>query len=161
VRHRPVWSNLRALFEQPTATSRDELDHVQAVLTGDKYPCQVRTTTEWPYAGLGDPSWLAGDPADDALRAARAAVLDVLSTSGADARSRAGLLAALGAVADLQERLDWALLALVGEGRAARLSWAELGAALGVSRQAAQQRFAAFVEQALEQARAAADADPP
>lgn len=119
----------------------------------------MRTTTEWPYAGLGDPSWLAGDPDDDALRAARSAVLEALSGTGVDARSRAGLLAALGAVADLQERLDWALLALVGEGRAARLSWAELGSALGVSRQAAQQRFAAYVEQAHEQART--DAGPP
>jgi hypothetical protein len=61
-------------------------------------------------------------------------------------------------VVELEERLDWALLALVGEARAARLSWAEIGTGLGVSRQAAQQRFASYVEQALAQAREASGA---
>jgi hypothetical protein len=132
---------------------------MQGSLTFVKYAFAMRPPTDWPYAGLGDASWLAGDAADDALRAARAAVLAVLSASGVDAGSRAGLLSAVRAVAELHERLDWALLALVGEGRATRLTWAELGQALGVSRQAAQQRFAGYVEQALAQAQAADDPD--
>ena len=113
----------------------------------------MRSTTDWPYPGFGERDWLAGDPADGALRAGRAAVLAVTSDRGADPWARDGLTDAIRAVADLHERLDWALLALVGEARGARLSWAEVGAALGVSRQAAQQRFAGYVEQALEQAR--------
>lgn len=107
---------------------------------------------DWPYPGVRDRSWLAGDPADDALQAARTAVRALLPPPGRGTSSRDDLLLALQAVVELQERLDWALLAVVGEARSARLSWAEVGQALGVSRQAAQQRFAGYVAEALDQA---------
>ena len=40
------------------------------------------------------------------------------------------------------------MLSLVGEARANGVTWAEVGASLGVSKQAAQQRFAPYVKQA-------------
>jgi len=63
-----------------------------------------------------------------------------------------GLAAALGHLASLAERVDWALLSVVGEARSIGMSWQSIGAALGVSKQAAQQRFARYVAEALEQA---------
>ena len=62
------------------------------------------------------------------------------------------LLAGLSHLAAIGERIEWAMLSLVGESRAAGVSWAAVGAALGVSKQAAQQRFAPYVKAAMEQA---------
>ncbi len=64
-------------------------------------------------------------------------------------------LAARGAghLAAIAERIDWAMLSLVGEARAHVVSWSAIGASLGVTKQAAQQRFAPYVKQALEQAK--------
>ncbi len=108
--------------------------------------------TTWPYPGFGSAAWLTGAPDDDALVVAREAVTAVLHDRGQLPGPGPGVVDGLRALADLRERLDWAMLALVGEGRAARLSWTEIAAALGVSRQAAQQRFGAWVKQAHAQA---------
>jgi hypothetical protein len=62
------------------------------------------------------------------------------------------LLDALTRLAAVGERVDWALLSVVGEARARGLSWQAIGDALGVTKQAAQQRFAPYVKEALEQA---------
>jgi len=64
------------------------------------------------------------------------------------------LLAGLSHLAAIGERIEWAMLSLVGESRAAGVSWAAVGGALGVSKQAAQQRFAPYVKAAMEQAQA-------
>lgn len=108
--------------------------------------------TTWPYPGFGSAAWLTGAPDDDALVVTREAVAAVLHDRGQLPGPGPGVVDGLRALADLRERLDWAMLALVGEGRAARLPWSEIAAALGVSRQAAQQRFGAWVEQAHAQA---------
>lgn len=105
---------------------------------------------QWPYPGLAEPSWLRGDGSDPALNAVRAAVFSTLSAQGQEVdASDEALYAAMGALADLGERIDWALLALVGEGRTRAMSWAALGSALGISKQAVQQRFGRWVEEAL------------
>jgi hypothetical protein len=110
--------------------------------------------TDWPYPSFADRRWLGGERGADPVlahlvRAVRALVAD---TGGGQAADPDALLHALGQVADLAERADWALLSLVGELRCAGATWATIGAALGVTKQAAQQRFAGYVAQALEQA---------
>lgn len=107
----------------------------------------------WPYPAFGTTGWLAGGQDDPALAAVRTALLTTLRSRGQSPGSAEVLVEGLRALVDLGERLDWAMLALIGEGRSAGLSWGELAEGLGVSRQAAQQRFAAWVEQAHEQAR--------
>jgi hypothetical protein len=109
-------------------------------------------TSAWPYASVTDPQWLAAG--DDAyLAAARDAVRRLLP--GGAARSEQ-LVAGLVAAQQLRDRLDWVLLSLVGEGRAAGMSWSQVGDALGVRRQAAQQRYGPYVTAALAQARTSA-----
>lgn len=108
---------------------------------------------EWPYASVSDPAWLSPPgAADPYLAAARDAVRALLPDGSGPDHVQAGLAAA----AQLRERLDWVLLSLVGEGRAAGLSWSQVGAALGVRKQAAHQRYGPYVEAALAQARASA-----
>ena len=63
--------------------------------------------------------------------------LDPAATTGRDASHFRAIIAANAAVADAEERLR----AAVREARAAGDSWTLIGAALGVSKQAAQQRF--------------------
>lgn len=111
----------------------------------------------WPYPAFADPSWLGGGTATDpALRAAIRAVRTALAESGVPTDDSIDtVLAAMAVVSDVAERLDWALLSLVGEARAEGQSWTQIGAALGVSKQAAQQRFATWVRQAHEQAASA------
>ena len=105
---------------------------------------------DWPYPSVTDPRWLA--PGDDAyLAAARDAVRGLLPDRAGRSEQ---LVAGLAAAQQLRDRLDWVLLSLVGEGRAAGLSWSEVGAALGVRKQAAHQRYGPYVEAALAQARA-------
>jgi len=118
------------------------------------------STPAWPYPALAEPAWLGGATATDpALRAAIRAVRTALAETGvpADASSVETVLAAMGVVSAVAERLDWALLSLVGEARAEGTSWTRIGNALGVSKQAAQQRFAPWVRQAHEQAARSAD----
>lgn len=62
------------------------------------------------------------------------------------------LLTAMTALADFAERVDWALLALIGEARGRGMSWSDIGASLGISKQAVNKRFGPYVAQALSQA---------
>jgi hypothetical protein len=79
----------------------------------------------------------------------RAAVTDAGGRAGGDPQD---LVAGIRALAATAERIDWAMLSLIGESRSLGVSWSAIGEALGVSKQAAQQRFAPYVRQALEQA---------
>jgi hypothetical protein len=122
--------------------------------------CDVRSR-RWPYPPFPSREWLGGPKSgDQALVSATRCLRGLLAERGVpiDGRPEA-LLAGLGATAELVERLQWAMLSLVGEARSAGASWAEIGEALGVSRQAAHARFAALVAEAL--ARAEAPATPP
>jgi hypothetical protein len=112
------------------------------------------TPPAWPYPSYADLRWLGGERgADPALAAVVRAVRATVTDSGGQASGEpADLLAALTALAALAERVDWALLSVVGEARAVPVPWASIGAALGVTKQAAQQRFAPYVKEALQQA---------
>lgn len=113
---------------------------------------------DWPFPRLADVSWLAGDGKDDALTAVRTTLRTTLSDRGVVTDgSVESVLSGLEALADLSERLQWAMLALTGEARAAGATWTQVGDALGVSKQAAQQRFAPYLRRALAEAAAADD----
>lgn len=58
---------------------------------------------------------------------------------------RSGLRAALVGLHEVRVAVDTAELAAVAMLRQAGISWADIGAALGISKQAAQQRFGALV----------------
>jgi hypothetical protein len=110
----------------------------------------------WPYPSYADRIWLGGERGPDrelaaVVHALRSVVAGAGGRPGSDADS---LTDALGHLAAIGERVDWALLSLVGEARARGLTWQAIGAALGVTKQAAQQRFAPYVKQALDQANA-------
>jgi hypothetical protein len=112
------------------------------------------TVSGWPYPSYADRRWLGGERGSDrslaaVVRAVRAVTAEAGEPQTGDVE---GLSAALGHLAELAERVDWALLSVVGEARTAGMSWQVIGAALGVSKQAAQQRFARYVAEALEQA---------
>lgn len=112
------------------------------------------TTSPWPYPSYSDRRWLGGDRGGDRELAA---VVRTLRSTVAEAGHRAdgdpeSLLVALTHLASLGERIDWAMLSLVGEARSRGVSWAGIGAALGVTKQAAQQRFGPYVKAAVEQA---------
>ena len=109
-------------------------------------------SSPWPYASVVDPSWMASTD-DPLLVAARDAVRSRLPRAARPV-SAEHLVDAISTAQQLRDRMDWILLALVGEGRAEGLSWAQLGAALGVRKQAAHQRFGPYVDAALAQARA-------
>lgn len=108
----------------------------------------------WPYPSYADRRWLGGDRGSDrslaaVVRALRSTVAESGDTVSDDPQA---LLDALRHLADIAERVDWAMLSLVGEARANGVSWVLIGTSLGVTKQAAQQRFAPYVKQALEQA---------
>jgi hypothetical protein len=111
-------------------------------------------TSQWPYPSYADARWLGGERgADRHLAAVVRSVRGLSQEAGHRPTSDAdGLSAALGHLAALSERVDWALLSVVGEARSVGMSWQSIGAALGVSKQAAQQRFARYVNEAMEQA---------
>lgn len=108
----------------------------------------------WPYPSYADRRWLGGDGGPDRSLAAvvRALRATVAATGRPVSEEPASLLDALSALADIAERVDWAMLSLVGEARSHNVPWVQIGDALGVSKQAAQQRFAPYVKQALDQA---------
>ncbi len=108
----------------------------------------------WPYRSYADRRWLGGETGQDrplaaVVRAVRSTVTEAGETA---ADSPESLLAGLAQLAAIAERVDWAMLSLVGEARANGVAWSAIGRSLGVSKQAAQQRFAPYVKQALEQA---------
>jgi hypothetical protein len=110
------------------------------------------SASPWPYPSYSDRRWLGGERGRDrALAALVTAVRRTAAESGSaqSSEERETVLAGLGHLAAIAERVDWALLSLVGEARANGASWAAVGAALGVSRQAAQQRFAPWVAEAI------------
>lgn len=108
----------------------------------------------WPYPSYADRIWLGGDRgADRALaavvRALRGLVAECGGRPGSDPEP---LLEAMNQLAAIAERADWAMLSLVAEARSRGVSWATIGTAIGVTKQAAQQRFAPYVREALERA---------
>jgi hypothetical protein len=112
------------------------------------------TASPWPYPSYADLRWLGGERGSDrplaaVVRALRSSVAETGEPVSEDAES---LLSGLTHLADLAERVDWVMLSLVGEARAQGAPWVAIGSALGVTKQAAQQRFAPYVRQALEQA---------
>jgi hypothetical protein len=111
-------------------------------------------TSQWPYPSYSDLRWLGGERGQDR---ALAAVVKAVRSTVADAgdpvlEDSESLLAGLAHLAAIAERADWAMLSLVGEARAHGVPWVAIGASLGVTKQAAQQRFSSYVVQALEQA---------
>lgn len=108
----------------------------------------------WPYPSYGDRVWLGGERGTDRALAAVVKGLRglVAETGGRASGEPESLLHAMEQLTGMAERVDWAMLSLVGEARARGLTWAAIGAALGVTKQAAQQRFAPYVKEALERA---------
>ena len=114
----------------------------------------------WPYPSVTDRTWLAtAGRADPYLESCRKAVRSLLPPSRPGPATPEYLASALTAARELADRVDWALLSLVGEARASGMTWEQLGQALGVSKQAAHQRFAPYVALALEQAAAQGSGD--
>jgi hypothetical protein len=112
----------------------------------------------WPYPSYFDRRWLGGERGSDRALAAVVGALRTTAEANPDAPppgSDAALLAGLRNLGEIAERIDWALLSLVGEARATGATWADIGTALGVSRQAAQQRFAPWVAEAMTRRRQA------
>jgi hypothetical protein len=110
--------------------------------------------TPWPYPSYADRRWLGGDRGPDpalaaVVRSIRALVTETGGSVGTESES---LLHGLARLADLGERVEWAMLSVIGEARSQEVTWQAIGSALGVTKQAAQQRFAPYVKQALEQA---------
>lgn len=114
----------------------------------------MTTPIRWPYPSYADRSWLGGDRGPDRVLAGVVRALrSLVAESGGRAEPEpASLLDGLSQLAAMGERVDWAMLSLIGEARTMGVSWQSIGNALGVTKQAAQQRFAPYVKQALEQA---------
>ena len=108
----------------------------------------------WPYPSYADRRWLGGDAGPDKALATvvRSVRGLVTQTGGSTDNSPESLMHALTQLADLRERVEWAMLSVIGEARAADVTWAAIGDALGVTKQAAQQRFAPYVKEALQRA---------
>lgn len=114
----------------------------------------VQHDSTWPYPSYAEARWLGGERGPDRHLAAVVRAVRGVSQEAADppATTADGLGAALGHLARMSDRVDWAMLSVVGEARAHGMSWQAIGNALGVSKQAAQQRFARYVAEAFEQA---------
>jgi hypothetical protein len=129
--------------------SADPGQQIRASRSEHKMPAE-----SWPYPSYADRRWLGGDRGPDRSLAAVIRTLRATVSEAGDpvAENPESLLAALTQLAAIAERVDWAMLSLVGESRSHGVAWAAIGSALGVTKQAAQQRFAPYVKQALEQA---------
>src|SRR4051812_5622626 len=108
----------------------------------------------WPYPPYADLRWLGGDPGPDKAPAGvgRALRALVAETGGTVGPSPPSLLPPFTQLAAPGGRVEWAMLSVIGEARTEGVTWAAIGDALGVTKQAAQQRFAPYVKEALEQA---------
>jgi ATP/maltotriose-dependent transcriptional regulator MalT len=113
----------------------------------------------WPYPSYADRRWLGGDRgADKALASVVRALRGLVAETGGQVdASPDSLLHALAQLADIGERTEWAMLSVIGEARTAGVTWAAIGEALGVTKQAAQQRFAPYVREALARASVTAE----
>jgi hypothetical protein len=116
----------------------------------------IMAEPSWPYPSYADRTWLGGERNPDralatVVKSLRGLVAETGGRAGADAES---LLHALAQLAALGERVQWAMLSVIGESRTQGVTWQSIGEALGVTKQAAQQRFAPYVAEALEQAAA-------
>ncbi len=114
-------------------------------------------TPSWPYAPFGSPTWLRPAGNDPALDSARELALSLVRRPPSGDRAEL-LLTAVSRTREVADRLDWVLLSLVGEARAQGLSWEEVAAALGVSKQAAHKRYAPHLADAY--ARASVEQQP-
>lgn len=112
------------------------------------------TTSPWPYRSYADRRWLGGERGEDpALAAVVRSVRSTVADAGEPVTdSPDSLLSAMTQLAAIAERIDWAMLSLIGEARTHDVPWSAIGASLGVSKQAVQQRFAPYVKQAMDQA---------
>src|SRR3954454_12419516 len=123
-------------------------------MTSSTDPDRPGQTRPWPYPSYADRVWLGGERGPDralatVVRALRGLVTE---TGGRQSSDPDSLLQALEQLAAIGERVSWAMLSLVGEARTQGVSWAGVGGALGVTKQAAQQRFGPYVAEALSRA---------
>src|SRR5947199_4706815 len=123
-------------------------------MTTSTDPDRAGQGSSWPYPSYADRVWLGGDGgADRALATVVRALRGLVAETGGQATAEPeSLLGALEQLTAIGERVSWAMLSLVGEARSQGVSWAGIGGALGVSKQAAQQRFGPYVAEALSRA---------
>src|SRR5436305_12015649 len=86
----------------------------------------------WPYPSYADRRWLGGERGSDralatVVRATRSLVAETGGQVDGDPQM---LLHALAQLADLGERIEWAMLSVIGESRTQGVTWAAIGAAL-------------------------------